>query len=173
MTGIPSGPSQQSTEEGKKACNLNSSAIAFTQGLTLNYGTTKSKTRKLTSFLFIFKSGSDPFTHWMPVLFIKTCLTSVWCESHSVYSTVIQQDVCGEGCGVLRVHYKAKKSRVGDLLCVNKREATNVCLLTFNAAAAYPQTASIRLQRRLTRKLVSGQVAKNKHETSKQTQKLF
>lgn len=116
----------------------------------------------------------------MPVLFIKTCLTSVWCESHSVYSTVIQH-VCGEGCdscikrtGNGQGFITRLQSQVLVIYCVLiKEQRTNVCLLTFNAAAAHPQTASIRLQRRLTRKLVSGQVAKNKHETSKQAQKHF
>lgn len=42
----------------------------------------------------------------------------------------------------------------------------DACLPTFNAAAAHPQTASIRLQGRLAGKLVSCQVAKNKHEAS-------
>lgn len=40
-------------------------------------------------------------------------------------------------------------------------------LPTFNTAAAHPQTASVCLQGRLAGKLVSRQVAKNKHVTSK------
>lgn len=42
----------------------------------------------------------------------------------------------------------------------------DACLPTFNAAAAHPQTASVCLQGRLAGKLVSCQVAKNKHEAS-------
>lgn len=36
-----------------------------------------------------------------------------------------------------------------------------VCLPTFDTAATHPQTASVRLQGRLTGELVSRQVAKN------------
>lgn len=43
-----------------------------------------------------------------------------------------------------------------------------VCLLTFNAAAAHPQTASVCLQGRLAGKLVSRQVAKNKRQKTQE-----
>lgn len=60
------------------------------------------------------------------------------------------------------------ESQVAMIYCTwVKHVCVCVCLPTFNTAAAHPQTASICLQGRLAGKLVSRQVAKNKHVTSK------